>query len=292
MIPYLLHLFILLVIYYLLELGFVISFNYAGLINMAHIAFFALGAYVYAILTTMCHLGFASSALLAIMSVCLMGWLVSRITHRFHGDYLALVTLGFAVMLDVVLKNANALTNGPRGIPAIPPPVLFQTPIRSLEMYLLFFMCVGIVITLLVYSLKRFFGVQPLLALKEDELLLNTLGYNTEAIKSFILAFSAGLAAIAGVLYASYISFIDPYTFSMSMLMVIILMAALSGARPKLYRVWLSAALVIAIPELIRYFPLQQQYVGPLQQIIFAMILLALMWRQAHELKKHNPRTS
>lgn len=277
MINYIIHLLIIILLYGILSVGFALPYNYVGIINLAYISFFALGAYSYALLTM--HL--TGNYFLIVISIMLIAILISYVLsfslHRFKGDHLALITLGVAVIIDTLLKNLVKITNGPMGISNIKEPVLGFIHVNSLIGFLLLIILISMVIYIAFLFLMKRYSVNLLLALKEDEIQLNMLGHNTFMIKAVILSMSIILAMLAGSFYASYISFIDPYSFSINLLLVIILISTMAGKKPEFRHILMSAGAVVLLPEIIKWINLPQHLTGPLQQIIYAFVLLTII---------------
>ena len=278
MIEYITHLLVLVMIYTLLSVSFSMTFNFTGLINLAHIGFFAIGAYSYALSVKHVSESLFLCLIIVIGVSALIGYLISLSTHRFKGDNFALVTLGFAVILDVLLKNLTWLTNGPLGISSISSPTFLGIDISTVPSAFINFAVVFTIIILgALKIIERKHGTSLLVALKEDEVLLNSLGKNTFRIKTYVIILSTIIASLAGALYASYIGFVDPYAFSITMLLSIIFISTLLGRSTSITRVVITVILVVSIPELIKMLDLPQHIIGPLQQIIYALALLVLI---------------
>ena len=214
-------------IFSILSVSLNLSMGYTGLFNLGHAAFFAIGAYVSALLVLGLGFSFWVAILGAGLFAAVFGFLLSKPTMRLKGDYLALGTLGFAFIVEAVLKNWTEVTRGPLGIPGIPKPELFGFVFSSLESYLL--LSVGF-LALTIFVIHRTvnspFG-RVLKAIREDETAAQTLGKNTVRYKALALTISAFFAGIAGSLYAHYITFIDPTSFSFTTLILILSMVYL-----------------------------------------------------------------
>src|SRR3989338_5262272 len=187
MFPYIENLFILGGIFSILSVSLNLSMGYTGLFNLGHAAFFAIGAYVSALLVLGLGLPFWVAILVAGLFAAAMGYMVSVPARRLRGDYLALGTLGFAFIVEAVLKNWTDLTRGPLGIPGIPKPELFGYVFSGLESYLLLTIAaLAITIFIIHRTVNSPFG-RVLKAIREDETAAKTLGKDTLRYKSLAL---------------------------------------------------------------------------------------------------------
>lgn len=273
--------------YSLLSLGYCLLYNYTGIINLAYFSQFALGAYGYALISRIYPSNFIFPLLLVIISAIFFAFILSLLTRKFVNDYVALITLGAAVIVDALLKNLNSITNGPLGISDIKNINLLFYKITSPSDYLFLLIIVTLIMLFFLNYIRNRYGYYILLAIKSDDQLMSTLGYNVKAIKSFVYILSGLIAAVTGMFYASYIKFIDPYTFSIYLLTPILLISALAGDRPSYLHILFYTTLVILFPEIIKNFQLPQYSIGPLQQIIFILTLIIIMLSQKQYLIAH-----
>ena len=204
---YLIHLVILISIYSILGLSLNLVVGYTGLLSVAQAAFYGIGAYATAILMTGFGINFYLSLVLGMILAALAAFLVGLVLSKFKGDYYALVSLGFNVIIFSVFLNWQSLTRGPLGIPGIPRPAPPFLLVALAALALVYFFCRFLV--------NSSFG-RTLMAIREDEKAIQIFGYQTHHFKLAIFTISAALAAVAGSLFASYISFIDPSTFSLN----------------------------------------------------------------------------
>jgi len=272
---YFIHLAILVGIYLILALSLQLALGYTGLINLGHIAFFAIGAYVSALLT-LNGIPFIIAILLAGIISAFFGFLLSIPTNKLKGDYLALATLAFTFVVYAVTLNWTSLTRGPLGLPGIPKPSIFGLSFSSN----LSFLILTLIIFLAVYFIiKRIidspFG-KVLEATRDNELATKVLGKNTFKIKSIALGTSAFFAGIAGSLYAHYITYIDPSSFTI-MQLIPILCIVIIGGLASLRGTIIATIILILLPEPLRFIGFPSSVVGPMRQIIYALILLFIL---------------
>ena len=273
---YLIHLLILVGIYSILVISLNLAMGFTGLLNIGHVAFYGIGAYTSALLTLNLHFPFWIAIIISGIIASLFGLILAAPTLKLKGDYLALATLGFAIIIESIFKNWTSLTRGPLGIPGIPHPSLFGFEFSSLFSYLIL-VIIFVLITYFVIErlVKAPFG-NILKAVREDEMVTKTLGKNTFKYKTLALVISAFFAGIAGSLYAHYITFIDPSSFSVleSILIVSMLIVRRTASNKGAI---LGALILILLPEPLRFLSLPSSMIGALRQMIYAVLLILLI---------------
>ena len=273
---YLINLAILFCIYGTLALSLNMVVGMAGLLSLAQAAFYGIGAYAAAIGMTELGLGYLSTLLLGMLANGILAFVVGKILSRFQGDYYAIVSAGLSVIVFSVLLNWKDLTNGPLGIFGIPKPEIGSFRLVSNFSYLV--LCLAAVaLSCGIYVLfdRSSFG-RTLKALREDEQLTRLQGYNTKHFKSIVFVVSAMMSGIAGAMFASYISFIDPSTFQLKegiFLFTIIIVGGLSSAKGSI----VGALILISLPEVLRFIGLPYETAAQLQQIIYGALLVLMM---------------
>ncbi|MDA3836873.1 MAG: branched-chain amino acid ABC transporter permease [Nanoarchaeota archaeon] len=272
---YFIHILILVGIYSILSVSLNLALGYTGLLNLGHVAFFGVGAYVSALLN-MVGVPFIISFLAAGVVAGAFGLFLIYVSKKLKGDYLALATLGFAFIVYSLLLNLK-FTRGPLGIPGIPKPEIFGIVISSNLSYLILVLVIG-VLTFLFFNkvVKSSFG-KMLGALRDDELNLRVLGKNTTKLKYYSMGISAFFAGIAGSLFAHYITYIDPSSFYMSELILIVTIVIIGGLA-SIEGSLIGAFIVILIPEVLRFFALPSSILGPMRQIFYALVLIGVLW--------------
>jgi len=272
---YFIHLAILVGIYMILALSLQLALGYAGLINLGHIAFFGIGAYTSALLT-LSGVPFIVAFILAGVIAMFFGLLLSLATNRLKGDYLALATLAFTFVVYAVAINWNSLTNGPLGLPGIPKPALFGLEIHSNLSFLLLTVVVAVGSYFIIKKLVESPLGKVFEATRDNELAAKILGKDTAKIKNLALMASAFFAGIAGSLYAHYITYIDPSSFTM-MQLIPILAIVIIGGLASLRGTVIATIILILLPEPLRFIGFPSSVVGPLRQIIYALVLLLIL---------------
>lgn len=273
--PFLLNVLILIIIYAILATSLNLALGYAGLLNLGHIALFGIGAYTSALLTK-AGISFPLAFIASGITAGFAGFVLFFTTRKLRGDYLALATLGFSFVTISLLLNLQSLTRGPLGIPGIARPSFGTFVFTSNEAYLLLVVLAAIVsigsIALIVHSP---FG-RVLQAIRDDEIGVRVLGKNTTAIKGKTMALSAFFAGISGSLFAHYISFIEPYSFSLTEI-ILVLTIVIVGGLATLRGTIAATVIIVAIPELLRFVAIPSSVLGASRQILYALILLLIL---------------
>ncbi|MDT5061145.1 MAG: branched-chain amino acid transport system permease protein [Acidobacteriota bacterium] len=273
---YLLHILILICIYSILAISLDLTAGHTGLLSMAHAAFYGLGAYTSSLLAINIGAPFLLSLLSSMVVAALASLAISLSTLRLHDDYFVIATFGFQMILFGVFNNWIGLTRGSRGIQAIPQPIIFGLSIQSH----IGFAVLATVFTTITFILVRTITLSPfgrvLRAIREDETFAQAVGKNTIRFKVTALGISAALAAVAGSLYAHYVTYIDPTSFTVTESILIISMVIIGGAGSTWGPV-VGATILVAIPEILRFLGLPSSVAANLRQISYGAILLIMM---------------
>ena len=272
---YVIHLAILIGIYAILAISLNLSMGYTGLLNIGHVAFYAIGAYTSALLALNLNVPFWLGLIAGGIVASIFALLVAIPSVKLRGDYLAIATLGLAIVVENVLRNWTSLTRGPLGLPGSPKPSLFGFTIAGFSYLLLVIVFVIITYVVVKYITSIPFG-RVLRAIREDELVAASLGKNVNKYKTTALMVSGFFAGIAGSLYAHYITFIDPSSFTILEAILIISMVVIGGLASVKGAV-IGAVILILLPEPLRFLPLPSFAIGALRQMIYAALLVILL---------------
>ena len=273
---YIYHLAVLFTIYAGLAISLDLVVGYTGLLSVTHAAFYGVGAYATAILMSTYGYGFFTSLLVGILLSSFLALLLGIVLSRFKDDYYALVSFGFNIIVFSIFLNWQDVTRGPLGIPGISKPTIFGYSIHATPEYLI----LSVVLTGLVYLAARFivnssFG-RVLKAIREDEKAISVFGYNTKSYKLIIFVISAGMAAVGGSLFASYITFIDPSTFTLNesiFILAMIILGGLSNIRGAI----LGSLFLILLPEILRFVGFPTDVAAQMRQVVYGLLLIFLM---------------
>ncbi len=272
---YIINLLILIGIFSILAISLNLAMGFTGLLNIGHIAFYGIGAYTSALLALSLGVPFWIGLVAGGLLAAFFGLILAIPTIKLRGDYLALATLAFAIIMESIFRNWISLTRGPLGLPGIPKPVFFGLTLSGFSYLILVFVFVIITYLFITRLTKSPFG-RVLKAIREDELVAKSLGKNTLKFKTIALVISAFFAGIAGSLYAHYITFIDPSTFSILESILVIAMIIIGGLASVPGAV-VGAFIVLLIPEVLRFLPIPSYAIGAVRQILFALILVILL---------------
>ncbi|MDZ7891532.1 MAG: ABC transporter ATP-binding protein [Rhodoferax sp.] len=294
-------------LYVLLAIGLNIVVGYAGLLDLGYVAFFAIGAYMYGLMSSP-HLIETFPAIAAMfpdgmhtplwlvipLSAALagvLGVLLGAPTLRLRGDYLAIVTLGFGEIIRVFMNNLDHpvnITNGPKGINQIDPLHFFglnlgkkltigDFEIASVTLYYYLFLALVVVSVIISHRLELSRVGRAWMAIREDEIAAKAMGINTRNMKLLAFGMGATFGGVSGAMFASFQGFISPESFSLMESVMIVAMVVLGGVG-YLPGVILGAVLLAALPEVLRYVagPLQTMTDGRLDASILRQLLIAL----------------
>ena len=298
-------------LYVLLALGLNIVVGYAGLLDLGFVAFYAVGAYMVALLNSP-HLGehfawfaqhmpgglHASIVLLipaAAALAALAGVLLGTPVLKLRGDYLAIVTLGFGEIIRVFMNNLEQpvnITNGPRGLDRIDPVAIFgwnlgrpldvplpwgELRVASVTLYCWLFLLLVVLSVLICRRLEDSRIGRAWMAIREDEIAARAMGINTRNMKLLAFGMGATFGGVSGAMFASFQGFVSPESFSLMESVMIVAMVVLGGLG-HLPGVILGALLLAALPEVLRYVAgdIQNLTGGRLDAAILRQLLIAV----------------
>ncbi len=294
-------------LYTMLALGLNIVVGYAGLLDLGYVAFFAVGAYMYALLSSP-HLTNTFPMIAAMFPdgmhmplwlivpvgaglAGLFGMLLGAPTLKLRGDYLAIVTLGFGEIIRVFMNNLDQpvnITNGPKGIDMIDSIHFFgfslskrltigEFDIPSVTLYYYLFLALVLLSVLVSHRLENSRIGRAWMAIREDEIAAKAMGLNTRNLKLMAFGMGATFGGVSGAMFAGFQGFVSPESFSLMESVMIVAMVVLGGLG-HLPGVILGAVLLSALPEVLRYIagPLQEMTDGRLDAAILRQLLIAL----------------
>ena len=283
----------LILIYVLLGLGLNIVVGLAGLLDLGYVAFYAIGAYGLALGYQYLGLGFWTVLPLAAICAALAGCILGFPVLRMHGDYLAIVTLGFGEIIRLVLNNWLSFTGGPNGMPVPSPTFLglefgrkakdggipfheffgidYNPNIKFMFIYIVLFLVV-LAVLYIKHRLTRMPVGRAWEALREDEIACRSMGLNHVLVKLSAFTIGASTAGLAGVFFASYQGFVNPSSFTFFESALILAIVVLGGMGSTVGVVFAAFVLTVA-PELLRSF---SEY----RVLLFGVLMVVMMiWR-------------
>ncbi len=273
---YFLHLFILICFYTMLSQSLNLSAGFAGLISLTHAGFYGIGAYTTAILSTYYGFSFWPSIPLAMLISGFIAFIVSLIALRTVDDYFIICTLGIQVILFSIMNNWMELTRGPLGIPGIPSIQLFGFSVESKTSFPLLSLLFVLLIWFVLRNISRSGFGKTLTAISEDEIYSQSIGKNVYLSKTVSFTLSAMLVAIPGTLYAHYISYIDPTSFTVNE-SIFVLSIVIIGGLGNLSGSFFASAFLVLLPEALRFVGMPDSIAANMRQIIYGLILVMVM---------------
>jgi len=276
---YLIHLAILISIWSMLAVSLNLIVGYTGILSMTHAAFFGLGAYATAISMTIHDINFFLSVLIGIFVTGVVALIFGLILSRFRGDIYAIASFGLNIIVFSIFLNWQELTRGPLGIPGISRPeigfgldFIFKSNLHFLILVAVFAFIIYLISE---YVVNSSFG-RVLQAIREKEQTIQVFGYKTHFFKLTIFVISAMMASVAGSFFASYITFIDPSTFSLNesiFILAIIILGGLSNNKGA----FIGTVFLILLPEILRFVGFPTDIAAQMRQIVYGLLLVGLM---------------
>lgn len=300
-------------LYVLLALGLNIVVGYAGLLDLGFVAFYAVGAYMYALLasphlletfeglkdvfTEGLHTPVWAVIPLAALLAAVAGVLLGAPTLKLRGDYLAIVTLGFGEIIRVFLNNLEHpvnLTNGPRGLDRIDamsvfglnlgkPLMVGDFKVSSVTLYYYLFLALVVVSVIICRRLGDSRIGRAWMAIREDEIAAKAMGINTRNMKLLAFGMGATFGGVSGAMFAAFQGFVSPESFSLMESVMIVAMVVLGGLG-HIPGVILGALMLAALPEVLRYLAGDIQNLSGgridasiLRQLLIAGAMIAIM---------------
>jgi branched-chain amino acid transport system permease protein len=279
-------------VYAIMALSLNLLIGYTGLLSLAHVAFFGIGAYSVAIATANPDLlatlskfglpypgwqpGFGAGLMLGLEVTTAISLVVGAIMNRFSGDIYCIATLGIGIIAHTFFLNATSITQGPLGIAGVVPPTVCGIELNDPARYMVFvWMCVTVVWAACLAITRTPFG-RILNSIREDELTIRLFGYYTPAFKLMVFIMSAWMATFAGGLFACHLQFVDPTSFLTSEIIFVVTMVILGGLASH-RGAFLGAIVMVMLPEALRFVGARPEYAAQLRQILFGIALVSLM---------------
>jgi len=272
---YILHLLIYLDIYIIITMSLNLLIGYGGLFQLAHAAYYGIGAYTTALLMVTLGWGFIPAIICSIIITGCLSFLVSIPAWRFRSDYFVMLSLAVQVTIYSLLYNLTGLTNGPFGITGIPKPTILGYKIDTLPNMFILSTVIAIVCGIILFILLRSPWGKALKAMRDDELAARGLGKNTRLFKLQAFLIACSMVALAGGLYATYISYIDPTSFTLDESILMLSMVVVGGTGN--FRGPIVGALIlIAIPEILRFVHIPDAFAANIRLLIYGLLIVTM----------------
>ena len=264
--------------------SFNLPFGLGMLFNLAHIAFYAIGAYTTALLSTELNMDFMECAIASMCMGGMLALLVGGISLRLSSDYFAMGTLAFHSIVAALLINWKSVTRGVLGIPGIPRPDLCDFNLAICEFdfnpeyrFLMLVLVLAVVVNAILYLLFKSPYGRALRAQSENEHAALSIGIPAVNIRIASLVISALGASLAGCLFAHYIRYIDPSSFALSE-MIFVLTITVFGRPGSFWGVAGATMFLTLLPEPLRFIGMPSDILGPMRQLLYALILFAAVF--------------
>ncbi len=261
-----------------------ISYNFilglGRLFNLAHVSAYAIGAYTTAILGTYHGYGFFTCVVLSVLTSSILSFLMAAISLKLTEEYFAIGTMAFSALVSALLINWKSLTNGVLGIAGIPSPVIFGHEIVKPEEFCLLVLAVCLVVTMLLRLIYDSPFTLSIRAQAESDIIALSMGRNTTGLRTVALVIGSGAAGVAGTLFACFLKYIDPSSFTLTE-MVFILTIVIVGSPGSFHGAALASIFLVLMPESLRFIDILQRVpglLGPLRQLMYAGILFAVVY--------------
>lgn len=275
---YILHIVIMLNIYIMLVLSANLPIGMARLLTMCQAAFYGIGAYISAFFLMQFNLPFVVIAIAVMILTGAFSWLVSFASVKLKNDYFILATLGFQMIAYTVLYNWTDVTRGPYGIPGIPGiKILGIWELSGVWSYAVMTLITMLIVVWVFRLIKNSPYGRLLKAMRSDEQSVQALGRNTVAARSWAFFLSAAISGLAGLFYASYVSYIDPTSFTLDE-SIFIISALFIGGTGNIKGPVVGALFVVLLPELLRFVGMPDAIAANMRQIIYGLSLILVMY--------------
>ncbi|MDM0070636.1 branched-chain amino acid ABC transporter permease [Variovorax sp. J31P207] len=269
---YVISLLVLIGLYVILSSSFNLIIGFGGLVSIAHPIFFALGAYTVGVLSVQFELHPVLSVAAGGAVALLASFMLSLPSLRISGDYLLITSIGFQLGLIEIIKNLDFL-GGASGLSGIPNIVEAH---RS-AVFAAVALALAVASVLLVRWLVRGPYGRAIQAMRDDELAFSALGRNAMNIKMTLFALGSGMAGVAGGIYAYYYQYLTPDQFQILQSAMILTMVVVGGMG-SVYGPVVGAVLLIVLPEAITFLNLPSEIMGPLQGVIFTLLVIVFLF--------------
>jgi branched-chain amino acid transport system permease protein len=274
-VEYALHLLTIMAIFGMLAGSFNIVIGYAGLFSIAPAAFYGIGAYTVALLTLRQGWSFPVALAGAMLLATVISLALAYASVRVSGEYLAIASYGFQVIVFSVFNNWDDVTRGARGIPGIPDALVVGFRLDGFGLLIAAWLGLAVVMAIVWQFTRGAFG-RLLRAMREDEIAARALGKDVTRAKVVAFGIASLGAACAGGFFAHHLHYIDPTSFTFDTSMLVLSMVIIGGSG-YLFGPLIGAFALTLLPEMLRFTHLSGALVGPLQQIGYAVVLLIVL---------------
>jgi branched-chain amino acid transport system permease protein len=273
---YIWHIVVLIGLYSILTLSLNLIAGYTGLLSVAHAGLYGVGAYTAALLSLHAGTPFILNLTIGMILTAAVAVIVAIPSLRLYDDYFVIATFGFQMILFSLFNNWMSLTQGPLGLTGIPRPLIFGWQVGTNAEYAVLVVVVAFLSFLILHHIVCSPFGRTLRAIREDEVFAQSLGKDVWLAKVLAFVISAAFAGLAGGLYAHYVMFIDPTTFTILESILLISMVIIGGAGNMLGAV-VGATLLVILPEVLRFLGLPDSVAANIRQMVYGGLLVVFM---------------
>ena len=277
MAAYVAHYLVMVGIYTILAVSLNLLMGYAGIFSLAHAAVYGIGAYASALVALKLGLGFWGGLVVAAVAGACAAALVGIPSLRVAGDYYIVASFGLQVVILTVFMNWTDLTNGHAGLAGIPRPRVFGLVIDNPFKYVALAMALAALTYAICHRLTNSAFGRTLRAVREDEIAAQAMGKNVVLIKIVITTISSALGALGDSLYAHYITYINPSSFTLEESIFIASLVILGGTE-RLAGPVVGAFILLAVPEALKFLAIPDTVAAPMRQILYGTLLILFMF--------------
>jgi len=265
-----------LMIFAILSMSANLIVGYGGLFTIGHGAFYAVGAYTAALMSTRMGTSFWIELMAGGLAAAIVGMVLATTLVTVNDDYFSLATFGFGVVTFTLLNNLRSFTGGSIGIPGIKAVTIFGHPLATGPRFLV----MASLLAALTFAVIRLTVASPfgraLTAMREDQMGISACGRSVARIKVITFGLGTGLAGVAGVLFAHYATYVDPTSFSTDISMLALSMAVVGG----LGTLWgpvVGTTVLVGLPEVLRFVGMPEATGGLIRQGVYGLFLVAML---------------
>lgn len=273
---YVYHLIVYFEVYAIVAMSLNLLIGYGGLLQVAHAAYYGVGAYAAALVWSNLGWGFFTGLGAAALSAGLLSLLVSLPAWRFKGDSFVMISIAVQTLLYAALYNWTEVTNGPFGISGISRPVIANYNFVTTGSIMLLYGCLALMLGTVMALLKWSPFGRALQAMRDDELAARSIGLPVDWLKLQSFAIASFMVGIAGGLYAAYVSYIDPTSFSLNE-SILMLSMVIVGGTGNVRGPLTGAAVLILLPEILRYLHLPDNIAANVRLLAYGLLMIVMM---------------
>ena len=277
MAAYVAHYLVMVGIYTILAVSLNLLVGYAGIFSLAHAAVYGIGAYASALVALKLGMGFWGGLIVAAVAGACAAALVGIPSLRVAGDYYIVASFGLQVVILTVFMNWTDLTNGHAGLAGIPRPRVFGLVIDNPFKYVVLSLALAALTYAICHRLTGSAFGRTLRAVREDEIAAQATGKNVVLVKIVITTISSALGALGGSLYAHYITYINPSSFTLDESIFITSLVILGGTE-RLAGPVVGAFILLAVPEALKFLAIPDTVAAPMRQILYGGLLILFMF--------------